>query len=297
MSGLILAPDPVAEEPTLEPGTPARRWRPRMSRRYAGLYVGVTLIGIIVLAGWFLPLRHDPLEPYPSSLVSPNSDFWFGTDNLGRDVFARTIRGARLDPVIALSGTLISICIGVPIGLTVGYLKGKWSERFMRVLDIFQALPLLVLAIVLVALTGSSARNVVLAITVIYVPRFIRLIRSEVFVLRESRFIEAAVAIGASRRRILFRHLLPNVSGVILVQASLTAAQSILVIAGLSYLGIGVPPPTPTWGGMIQIGTQNIVTGQWWPVAFPGLIVFVCVASFNLISDNLDRILGRRSNG
>lgn len=252
---------------------------------------------LLLFAAFFAPLPHDHLEPQPDlTLQPPSSEFWFGTDTLGRDVFSRTITGARLDLPLAISGMLVSMVIGVPIGLMVGT-KSTWSERVMRALDMFQAFPFLVLAIVIVALTGNSLRNVVLAIATINVPRFIRLVRSEALALRETRFIEAARAIGASGSRILFRHMLPNVTGIIFVQASLAAAQSIVVIAALSFLGIGIRPPTASWGAMIQSGTQGISTGEWWVSFFPGMAVFLSVFCFNQIADLLDVILGRGAHG
>ena len=163
----------------------------------------------------------------------------------------------------------------------------------MRALDAFQAFPLLILAIAIVSLTGDRLENVIIAIALINVPRFMRLVRSEVLSLRESRFVEAAIAFGASKTRVMFRHLLPNLSGVILAQVSLAAAHAIIVIAALSFLGIGITPPDASWGAMIQSGARNMVSGQWWVVAFPGLAVIVAVTSLNLIADGLDSVFDR----
>jgi peptide/nickel transport system permease protein len=167
----------------------------------------------------------------------------------------------------------------------------------MRGLDMFQSFPLLVLAIAIVALTGNKLHNVVFAIAFLNIPRFVRLVRSEALSLRESRFVEAAYAIGASRTRVMTRHLLPNMTGTILVRASLTAAQAIIVIAALSFLGIGVTPPTPSWGALIQSGAQNITTGQWWVSLFPGCAVFLTVLALNQVGDGLESILGRGAHG
>jgi peptide/nickel transport system permease protein len=255
--------------------------------------LGLVAVALFLVAGFLAPLPYDPLTPDTnSSLLAPSGAHWFGTDSLGRDVFSRTIVGARLDVPLSLAGTLLSLLIGVPCGLLAST-KGRWSDRLMRGLDMFQAFPLLVLAVVIVALTGNNLHNIVFAIGLINIPRFIRLVRSEALSLRESRFVEAAVAIGASPVRIMSRHLLPNMTATILVQASLTAAQAIVVIASLSFLGIGITPPTATWGGMIQTGSQNITSGQWWTVFFPGLAVFAAVFSFNQIADGIDRSLSR----
>lgn len=161
----------------------------------------------------------------------------------------------------------------------------------MRVLDAFEAFPLIILAIVLVTLMGNQLGNVVVAIMAINIPRFMRLIRSEALAVRESRFIEAAIATGCSPARVFLRHVLPNVSPVITVQASISAAHSLLVIAGLSFLGVGVTPPEPSWGAMIQDGARQMVLGNWWVVVFPGLAVFLSVAALNLVADEAQAIL------
>lgn len=250
----------------------------------------VMLLGLL-LAGFLAPLPYDPIHPNPANtLEPPSSTFWLGTDRFGFDVFSRTIAAARLDLPIAISGTLLSVIVGVPIGLAAST-KSRWSERIMRGLDMFQAFPLLVLAIVIVALTGNSLRNVVFAIALVNVPRFIRLVRSEALSLRESLFVEAAHAIGASPTRVMVRHLLPNAIPVVLAQASLAAAHAIIVVAGLSFLGIGITPPDPSWGAMIKVGSQNIATGDWWVSLFPGMAVFLTVTMFNVLGDGLERAL------
>lgn len=164
----------------------------------------------------------------------------------------------------------------------------------MRVTDIFQAFPLLVLSVVLVSLAGRSNQwNVVWAIMITNVPRFMRLVRSEGLGLREARFVEAAHAIGATRSRIAFRHILPNVVGVILVQVSLSAAYALVVIAALAFIGIGAPPPEPSWGAMIKSGFGELPNGMWWMSIFPGLAIFFCVAWLNVIADSLEAKLDR----
>jgi peptide/nickel transport system permease protein len=257
---------------------------------------GVLLIVALIVVAYVVPYSAvDDANGGRESLAAPGQ-YWFGTDNLGRDVFRRVLAGARLDLPLALSGMLVSLLLGVPLGLLASQ-KSRWSERFMRGLDMFQAFPLLVLAIVLVALAGNALWMVVVAISLINTPRFIRLVRSEALSLRESRFVEAAVAIGATRKRVMFKHLLPNTTNTILVQASLTAAQSIVVIAALAYLGIGIKPPKASWGAMIRDGSQGITTGHWWISIFPGIAVFLCVLLFNTIADRLERVLSRGARG
>jgi peptide/nickel transport system permease protein len=258
------------------------------------LTVALTILVALLLAAFLAPLPYDPTVPESgSTLQAPSSDHWFGTDRSGLDVFSRTIASAKLDLPLAIGGTLASMLVGVPLGLLAST-KGRWSERMMRGLDIFQAFPLLVLAIVIVALTGNNLRNIVFAIALINVPRFIRLVRSEALSIRESRYVEAATAIGASPWRVLRAHILPNVTATIVAQASLVAAQAIVVIAALSFLGIGITPPDASWGAMIQSGAQNMTTGQWWVVLFPGLAVFLVVICFNELADGVQSALADR---
>jgi len=286
---------PKRAEMPAEGGSAGRALRTlaRGALAHKGLTIGFVVILLILLAGFFAPLPHDPIQPNPqSTLQSPDGEFWFGTDRFGFDVFSRVFASARLDLPIALAGTLLSIAVGIPLGLAASN-KSRWSERIMRGLDMFQSFPLLVLAFAIVALTGNTLRNIIFAIALVNVPRFIRLVRSEALVLRESRFIEAATAIGASRSRVMLRHVMPNTMGIVLAQASLAAAHAIIVIAGLSFLGIGITPPDASWGVMIRVGSQNIATGQWWVSFFPGAMVFVTIVAFNMVADGVTRLIGR----
>lgn len=261
-------------------------------RRYPGMAFGLAVLALLLVAS-LMPLPYNPTQPVPlDSLQPPGARHWFGTDSNGFDVFSRTIASASRDLPLAVSGTFASLLIGVPLGL-VASTKGPWGERIMRGLDVFQSFPLVIIAIAIVTVTGNRLENVIFAIMVINVPRFMRLVRSEALTLRESRFIEAAWSIGASPWRVMRRHLLPNIAGVTLVQTSLAAAHAIVVIAALSFLGVGVSPPEPTWGSMIQAGARNMTTGEWWTVAFPGLAVFVAVASLNLVADGLQVVFDR----
>lgn len=262
-------------------------------KRHPGILIGSTIILAMLLAGFFLPLPYDPIEPNVFEILqAPSADHWFGTDVIGFDVYSRTIDAAKRDLPLALIGALVSMVIGVPLGLMASA-KGRTGERIMRALDVFQAFPLIVLSVALVTVTGNELRNVVFAIALINVPRFMRLVRSEALTLRESRFIEAAVAVGCSRGRVMFRHMLPNVVGITLVQTSIAAAHALIVIASLSFLGIGVTPPDASWGAMIQAGARQMATGEWWVTAFPGLAVLLAVSSFNLLADSLQDLFER----
>ena len=262
-------------------------------RRYPGILVGGFIIIALVLAGFFAPLPYDPIEPNVFEILkAPSASHWFGTDIIGFDILSRTIDAAQRDIPLALTGAFVSLVVGVPLGL-IASAKGKTGERIMRALDVFQAFPLIVLSVALVTVTGNELRNVVFAILIINVPRFMRLVRSEALSLRESRFMEAAEAVGCSRTRMMFRHMLPNVVGITMVQTSLAAAHALIVIASLSFLGIGVTPPDASWGAMIQAGARQMATGEWWVVTFPGLGVLLAVASFNMVADSLDAFFDR----
>lgn len=264
-----------------------------IARRVASSPMIVAAVLVVVLfafARW-LPLPYNPIKPGAGPAMQPPSlTYLFGTDRFGFDLFSRTLAAGSSDIPLALAGTLLSAAIGVPLGL-LAITRGRWGEMVMRALDVFQAFPLVVLAVAIVALTGNRLENVVLAIAIINVPRFMRLVRAQGLAIRESRFVEAARTYGASWLRILVHHILPNVWGVIIAQASLTAAHSIVVIAALSFMGIGISPPAASWGSMIQSGAQNMVTGQWWVVLFPGLAVLITVTCLNAIADAADRKL------
>lgn len=278
--------------------TASRRRRPSAGRagfprRYPRLVFGGLVIATLLLCSHFLPLPYNPISPSATRVLqAPSLAHPFGTDSVGFDIFSRSIDAARRDLSLALAGAFLAALIGIPVGL-LATTKGMAAQVVMRLLDAFQAFPLLVLAIALVTLAGNRLEMVVLAIVVIETPRFIRLIRGDGLALREARFVEAAVAMGASRRRVLLVHMLPNMTGVILVQLSIAAANALVVIAALSFLGIGISPPDASWGAMIQSGARQLTSGHWWVSFFPGLFVFISVMSLNLIADDLDRLFER----
>ena len=260
------------------------RWRPTLA---------ISFVVVLLTAAFFFPLPYSPVDPGTNPVLAPpSSAHLMGTDKFGLDIFSRVIASAGLDIPLALSGLLISMLVGVPLGLFASQ-PGRWGEFVVRGLDVFQAFPLLILAIAVVALMGNNIENVVVAIAIINVPRFIRLVRSEGLTIRESRYYEAARAVGAPGHRIMFKHMLPNMTGTILSQASLAAAHAIVVIAALSFLGIGINSADTSWGAMIQTGAQNITTGQWWASVFPGLAIFVTIICFNTVSHYLQENFGR----
>lgn len=288
----------TAMDESLIPTVPVVRRVVGFVRRNGGAVGGSTVLVIFVLLGYFAPLPYNPLRSVPGTLITqaPSATHWFGTDTFAFDVFSRTVMAAANDIPIAAIGVLLSLLLGVPLGLFASA-KGRLGEYIMRGVDAFQSFPILILAIAAVVLLGNSAGNVVAAITIINVPRFMRIIRSEALSIRESRYIEAAIAIGASRLRIMFRHMLPNVTGIILVQMSLAAANALVIITTLSFLGIGVSPPNPTWGSMIQEGARVLTQGLWWIAFFPSLAIFISVAAFNLIADSSQNAIDRQERG
>ena len=274
---------------------PVRRRRRGLAS--LGLIVGAVLLGAILLAALFLPLRYGPTDINSAATSqAPSGAHWFGTDKVGEDVFARTIRAGRADLPLALGGTALASLVGVLGGLAVSA-KSRWSEWIMRGLDAFQSLPLLILTLALVVIAHDNLFMVAVAIALVSGPFYIRIIRSQAIVVRESRYVEAALASGASPGRVMVRHMLPNLRTIILAQTALTGAVALLIVASLSFLGVGVTPPTPSWGSMIRSGSTVLVTGQWWTVLFPGLALFLCIISFNLIADGLRDLAGRKRTG
>ena len=267
---------------------PARARRRQRRSTNTGIILGLVILFGLFLASILLPLPHNPLKPDPTAVLqTPSGTHLFGTDSLGFDVFSRTIASAQRDLPLALIGTLISALIGVPLGLFAS--TGKLGEGAMRVVDAFAALPMLIVAIVAVQLLGGGMANVIIAIALVNIPRFMRIVRGEALVVRNSRYVEAAVAIGCSPVRVGLNHVFRNTYGIVLVQVSLTMASSVLMVATMSFLGIGVEPPTPTWGGMIQDGTTAAIQGNWWIVLFPAAAIFLVVSALNVIADGVER--------
>lgn len=261
---------------------------------------GYGLLLLIVVLGLLAPVLplDDPETAHPElTLAGPSWQHWLGTDISGMDIFSRVVFSARIDLLIAVLGTLLSLAIGAPLGLVAGYFastRGLWSwlsEAIMRTADVVQAFPVFVLAIALVAALGQSARNVVLAIAFVNAPIYLRLLRTQALSLRERRFVEAARVSGNSELRIVFRHILPNAMAPALVQLSVNMGWAVLLTAGLSFVGAGVRVPTPEWGSMIAVGAQNMITGQWWPALFPGIAIALTVLAFALVGDSIELML------
>lgn len=258
---------------------------------------GYIIVTVAVLAGLLAPLiaPYSPIEADPSQfLQSPSRLHWFGTDAVGMDIFSRVLYGPRIDITIAVLGTLVSAVVGCLIGASVGYYSRAGSYRshiaflIMQFADVLQAFPVFVFAIALVASLGQSLQTVVFAIAFVNIPIYMRLMRSQVITIRDMRFVEASLVAGMSDLQTIRRHVMPNAMGPALAQLSVNVGWSILLTAGLSFVGAGVRAPSSEWGSMIATGFQNVVTGEWWPSVFPGLALAITVFGFSLVGSSVE---------
>jgi peptide/nickel transport system permease protein len=260
---------------------------------------GIAAVGstILILVGLFAPwlAPYDPIaSDVANALQAPSAAHWAGTDQLGRDVFSRIIVATQLDLAIAVSAVSISFVLGAVIGALCGYTGGRLDRSVGRFVDVLMAFPLFVLAMAMVAALGNRVENIVIATAIINLPFYIRFARAEVNVRRNLGWVEAARASGESHVSVVLRFLLPNVLPAMVVQMSLNLGWAIINAAGLSFIGLGVKPPTPEWGIMVAEGARFISTGKWWLVAFPGLALMMAVLCFNLLGDGLRDILDPR---
>lgn len=261
----------------------------RPSRRRPFLVIGIVLLAILVVAGAIGPLvLSDPLALDPAnSLQPPSAAHWFGTDSFGRDIFSRCINAIRIDLALGVSVAVIAMVLGSAVGVVSGYLGGKVDEVVMRGSDILMAFPGFILAMILLLAIGESAVKLALALAIAAVAPFIRLVRAKAMSERELEYVSGSRVAGAGWLRIAFRHVLPNSIRPAAVQLTLVCGYSILNVAGLAYLGIGIHPPTPEWGVMVSEGAQNMLTGAWWTAFFPGLMIAIAVMSLHFIGDDL----------
>jgi len=256
-----------------------------------GMSLVTLFLLIAILAPWIAPYPRDTLAVHPDEVFSPPSmKNWFGTDELGRDIFSRVVFGTRISLRIGTIVVVLALAIGIPLGLIAGTFGGLLDEILMRVTDMFLSFPPLLLAMAISATLGASLENAMIAIAIAWWPWYARLIRSEALSIRERDYVEAARAAGATWGRLLFRHVLPNSLGPVIVQASMDFGSVILTSASLSFLGLGAQPPTPEWGLMINIGRHYFLT-HWWIITFPGLAILITVLSFNITGDGLQEIL------
>lgn len=271
-----------------------RAWR-RLRRNRAAL-VGLAIIVLLVLVAVFAPLL-APYNPYAVTLTGrlqpPSPEHMMGTDELGRDIFSRLVYGARVELWVGIVTVALSGLIGVSVGLVAGYLGKSWDGVLMRVVDVFLAFPVIILAIAIVAVRGPGLTNVLIALGLVYWTTYARVVRGQVLALREEEFTWAARTMGATPVRIMFRHLLPNTMAPLLVLASLGMANAILAEAALSFLGLGIQPPEASWGSMLNTGMQFLRNASFLTIS-PGLAIFVTVLGFNLLGDGLRDALDPR---
>ena len=271
-----------------------------LARRHVLGTVGFVIMALFVFAALFADLicAYSPLTVDSAhALAAPGAQHWLGTDPFGRDVFARIIHGARISLAVGIGSTTLGAIFGVTIGLASGYLSGWVDLVFQRVTDIMQALPLLVLALVMTAALGPSLPNVILAISIPLVPIVARVIRANTLALREQPFVEAAKSIGMSEMRIAIRHVLPNTLAPLIVLMTAQLGSTILTEASLSFLGLGIPEPYPSWGRMLSESAAEYVRTAPWLVIFPGIAISLAVFGTNLFGDALRDILDPRQRG
>jgi peptide/nickel transport system permease protein len=289
----------MIESPTIAPpqaSVPRGRALRRGMAANPLLTVGGALVLLIVLVAIFAPL----LAPFPGDagtathpfevLKPPSAAHWFGTDQVGRDIFSRVLFGTRVSPVIAIIVLAIASLIGVPLGLAAGFLGGWVDELIMRVTDVFLAFPPLLLALALAAVLPASLTSLTIAIAAVWWPWYVRLIRGQAASVAGRPYVEACRALGVSRLRIIFRHILPNSITPVLVQVSLDVGGVILTASALSFLGLGAQDPVPDWGLMVSAG-QRYFTPDWWLVTFAGLAILLTAFAFNLLGDGLRDLL------
>jgi len=278
-------------------------------RRYVRAYVRSTssVIGLVIITLFVLVAAVGPwIVPYPEDargavhleqkLQPPSAAHWFGTDEVGNDVYTRVVLGARVSLQIGLLITLLASLLGVPLGILAGYVGGATGETIMRVTDVFLSVPALVLALAVVGALGPGILNAMLALSLVWWPGYVRLVQGKTLALAHETYVEAARAGGAGRARIVFLHILPNCVSPIVVKASMDMGSAILAAASLGFIGLGAQPPHPEWGAMISHG-RNYLPTWWWYSAFPGLAIYLTVLGFNLVGDGLRDLLDPKSRG
>ncbi|MFN8456662.1 MAG: ABC transporter permease [Anaerolineae bacterium] len=271
------------------PSLPAqeRDWRRLGRGLLSPVYVLLILFVVIALfAPWLA--THDPIKPSPADkLKPPSAEYWLGTDSFGMDVYSRILYATRTDFSVALAAVALAVLVGVPLGAVAGYVGGWLDDVLTRLVEIIQSFPLFLFAIVIFAAVGSNTFNLIAIIAFINIPIYLKLVRSVVLPLKSADFIQAARCAGNSTPGLIWYHILPNALGPVFAQFSLSCAYAIQIIAGLSFIGLGVKVPHPEWGSMIQLGASHIVFGKWWPSVFPGLAVFLAVFTLNRLGHRI----------
>lgn len=259
-----------------------------------GLAISGLVLAVAIFAPWIAP--YDPAAiDWNAILMPPSAQYWFGTDEIGRDIFSRILWGARVSVHIVVLSIVIAMVIGSAIGLLASYLGGWVDGLLMRIMDGLLAFPMLVLALGIIAVLGPDLNNAVIAIALVNVPSFARLVRGVGLTIRNQEYIAAATTYGAPGVRIMLRHFLPNSSGQIIVFASLKASTALITESALSFLGLGVQPPTASWGTMMAVGLDYL--GYWWMSIFPGLAIFITILGLNFLGDAVRDVMDPRLRG
>lgn len=274
---------------TVAPALPRApsRFRRRLRRywpAWAGGGIVVAWLLIALLAPWISPYAPDAVDVV-DRLQPPSGTHWLGTDVLGRDVFSRLLHGARLSLLAGFTVVILGAAIGVTVGIVAAWARGFWDEALMRLTDLVLCFPPIILALAIAAALGIGTTNTIIAMLVVWWPKFARLARALALVQRSQEYVEAATVLGLRPGRILGRHILPNTLGPLAVLITLDLGNAILTFAGLSFLGLGVVPPTAEWGSMVAEGRELVE--QWWVAAFPGLAILTVVVGFNFCGDGL----------
>ena len=283
---------PVLDDEPIAP-TGAGRLLARFAHDYLAA-AGATFVVLVVLVAVFAPevAPYSPNANFPFLNAGPSGAHWLGTDDLGRDLLSRLMYGARISLEAAAIVAVLALLVSVPIGLVAGYFSGRTDNLIMRVIDAMFAFPPLILAITVAALLGRNLHNESIAIAITFVPGLTRVVRGQVLSVREETYVEASRSVGAGPLRMIGRHILPNVASPMIIQGAIILGYAILAEAGLSFLGLGVQPPTPSWGVMLQEAYPFVLSDQW-AMLIPGLAVALTVLSFNLVADGLRDALGR----
>jgi len=283
-------PSNLAMSPSFTARLIAGTWTFLSSRMaLAGLLLVGTLVGAAVFAHQLSPYPPNTMN-YLSLLQPPSLGHPLGTDELGRDILSRIMHGARLSLSVGAAAVLLAVFVGVPLGLVAGYLGGMVDEIFMRILDAIIALPPLVLALTIAAVLGSGLFNTTVAIALVTMPTFARLVRGQVISVKHSEYIQAAEAVGLRSWIIVIRHILPNAINPVIVQSSLAIGLAIITESSLSFIGLGAQPPASTWGSMVQVGFQYLEIAPWFAIA-PAVMIFLAVLGFNMLGEGLRNLL------
>jgi peptide/nickel transport system permease protein len=270
----------------------------RSASSMAGLAIVAVFVVVAGIGPWIVPYPEDARGAVhlERKLQPPSRAHWFGTDEVGNDVYTRVILGARVSLQIGLIITVVAALVGVPLGIVAGHVGGRLGEAIMRVTDVFLSVPALVLALAVVGALGPGILNAMIALSLVWWPGYVRLVQAKTLALGQETFVEAARAGGAGRIRIVLIHLLPNCVSPIVVKASMDMGAAILAAASLGFIGLGAQPPHPEWGAMISHG-RNYLPTWWWYSAFPGLAIYLTVLGFNLVGDGLRDLLDPKSRG